>query len=65
MKAVIEKGRVNLPRSDYIIDETITTIFSRTRSFELAKRFGETIINSNSIKKIKERRSHEWAGMKH
>ncbi len=31
--------------SDYVIDETITTIFARTKSFEIAKKFGQKIRN--------------------
>ena len=38
--------------SDYIIDETVTTILARTGSLELTKRYGEAIISSKAIEKL-------------
>jgi predicted nucleic acid-binding protein len=48
----VRQERILMITSDYIIDETITTLFSRTRSFEIAKKYGEAIIGSMVIKKI-------------
>jgi len=45
-------GFTRLCTSDYIIDETITTILARTRSIELAKKYGEAIISSKAIEKL-------------
>ncbi len=38
--------------SDYVIDETITTIFARTTSFEVAKKCGEAIITSKAVERL-------------
>jgi hypothetical protein len=47
-----EAGITELYTSDYVIDEMITTIFARTGSFELAKKYGEAIIASKVVNKI-------------
>jgi len=47
-----EAGVRKLYTSDYVIDETITTIFARTASFELAKKCGEAIISSKAIERL-------------
>ncbi len=38
--------------SDYVIDETITTILARTGSLTLTKKYGEAIISSEAIEKL-------------
>ena len=51
----IESGEANVRKlytSDYVIDETITTIFARTTSFEVAKKCGEAIITSKAIERL-------------
>lgn len=45
-------GIKELWTSDYVINETITTIFARTKSFEIAKKFGNVIINSKAMQKV-------------
>lgn len=51
----IESGEADVRKlytSDYVIDETITTIFARTTSFEVAKKCGEAIITSKAIERL-------------
>ena len=51
----IESGEAGITRiltSDYVIDEVITTIFARTGSFELTKKFGQAIIESKAIERL-------------
>lgn len=51
----IQSGRfdvVKLYTSDYVIDETVTTIFARTASFELTRECGETLIGSRAIERL-------------
>lgn len=51
----IESGEADVRKlytSDYVIDETITTIFARTSSFEVAKKCGEGIITSKAIERL-------------
>lgn len=51
----IESGEADVRRlytSDYVIDETITTIFARTSSFDIAKKCGEAIITSKAIERL-------------
>lgn len=47
-----EAGIRKLYTSDYVIDETITTIFARTSSFDVAKKCGEAIIRSKAIERL-------------
>ncbi len=47
-----EAGVRKLCTSDYVIDETITTIFARTSSFEVVKKCGEAIIGSKAIERL-------------
>ena len=51
----IESGEAGVKRlftSDYVVDETITTIFARTSSFDIAKSCGESIFNSRAIERL-------------
>ncbi len=51
----IESGEADVRKlytSDYVVDETITTIFARTTSFEAAKKCGEAIITSKAIERL-------------
>lgn len=51
----IESGEADVRRlytSDYVIDETVTTIFARTGSFELTKKCGEMLIGSRAIERL-------------
>ncbi len=48
----IRQERLKIATSDYVIDETITTIFARTKLFETARKFGETIILSQITEKL-------------
>jgi len=48
-----EAGVTRLCTSDYVIDEVITTIFARTGSFELTKAYGEAIIGSKNIDRLR------------
>ncbi len=51
----IESGEADVRKlytSDYVIDETITTIFTRTASFELAKKCGDAIISSKAVERL-------------
>jgi predicted nucleic acid-binding protein len=51
----IESGEAGVHRlytSDYVVDETITTIFARTSSFDIAKSCGESIITSRAIERL-------------
>ena len=48
----IKQDKTKIFTSDYIIDETITTIFARTKSFEISKMFGEAIISSKAVEII-------------
>ena len=47
-----EAGVRKLYTSDYVIDETVTTIFARTASFELAKKCGEAIVSSKAVERL-------------
>ena len=51
----IESGEAAVTRlytSDYVIDEVVTTIFSRTGSLELTKEYGQVIIESKAIERL-------------
>jgi hypothetical protein len=51
----IESGEAGIKRlytSDYVVDETITTIFARTASFDIAKSCGESILTSRAIERL-------------
>ena len=51
----IESGEAGVKKiytSDYVVDETITTIFARTASFEITKRCGESILTSTAIERL-------------
>jgi hypothetical protein len=47
-----EAGVKKLYTSDFVVDETITTVFARTASFEVAKKCGESIITSRVIQRL-------------
>ena len=47
-----EAGVTRLYTSDYVIDEVITTIFARTGSFELTKKYGQTLVESTAIERL-------------
>jgi len=47
-----EAGVTRLLTSDYVVDEVITTIFARTGSFELTKKYGQAIIESRAIERL-------------
>ena len=48
-----EAGVTKLFTSDYVIDEVVTTIFARTGSFELTKKYGQTLIESRLIDRLR------------
>ena len=48
-----EAGVTRLCTSDYVIDEVVTTIYARTGSFELTKKYGQTLIESKAIERLR------------
>jgi len=52
----IESGEADVTRiltSHYVIDEVVTTIFARTGSFDLTEKFGQAIIESKAIERLR------------
>lgn len=47
-----EAGVRRLCTSDYVMDEVVTTIFARTGSFELTRRYGQAVIDSKAFDRL-------------